>query len=313
MRNIYISSCHKNGGIYRYELKEGRLIFKDKTDLDRPMYTTVHNKKLYVILREAFENGDSGIVSLNISDGGSLSNLSSPISTGGKVCCHLCVKDNDVFSTNYISGSINKLGQKTVIHSGSGPNLPRQDKAHCHFIKPSPDGKYILVCDLGLDTIFTYDTDLNVISAEKVPDGHGVRHLAYSQDGKTVYAVNELAATVSVLDYSDGKLTLLDTVETLPEDCTEKNTAAAIRVYGNRLYVSNRAQSLVAVMDISNRIPKLIKQISTDGISPRDFDIIDNTMICTNEGGNITVYNVEGDNFTLTQNIPCEAVLCVDC
>ena len=35
-------------------------------------------------------------------------------------------------------------------HSGCGPNLPRQDKAHCHQAIPVPGGKGYCVVDLGL-------------------------------------------------------------------------------------------------------------------------------------------------------------------
>lgn len=312
MKDIYISSCCEEGGVYRYGLSDGRLVLKGKLPLDRPMYTAVDGDKMYIILRAPFEDNNSGIISADILEDGSLSAPSAPVSTEGVVACHLCIKDGEVFSANYLSGSVNKLGVKTVTHKGSGPNLPRQDMAHCHFTKLSPDGKYILVCDLGLDTVFTYDTDLNEISRAKVPDGHGVRHLAYSEDGRTVYAANELASTVSVFDYSNGVLTLLDTVKALPEDFSGKSTAAAIRVYGDRLYMSNRGHDSVTVMDIKDRIPKVIKWVDVCGSSPRDFDIIDGCMICTNEGGNITVFKISGDTFTLTDNVSCEAVLCVD-
>ncbi len=312
MSNIYISSCCEDGGIYRYSLENGKLIFKDKTSLDRPMYTAINNGKMYVILRAPFEDNNSGIISLEVSADGKLTNPTKPITTQGVVACHLCVTNGEVYSANYLSGSVTKLGKKTVVHSGSGPNLPRQDMAHCHFTGLSPDNKYVLVCDLGLDTIFTYDMDLNEVSRGKVPNGHGVRHLAFSEDKKTLYAVNELASTVSVFDYNDGVLTLIDTVAGLPEDFSEKSTAAAIRVYGNRLYVSNRGHDSVAVFDISEKVPKIIKWVDVCGKSPRDFDIIDGYLICTNEGGNITVFKMEDDIFTLTDNISCKDVLCVD-
>ena len=41
-------------------------------------------------------------------------------------------------------------------HSGSGPNLPRQDAPHCHQALPLPDGSGYCAVDLGLDKIVTY-------------------------------------------------------------------------------------------------------------------------------------------------------------
>ena len=48
------------------------------------------------------------------------------------------------------------LGEATtkIQHTGSGVNPARQAGPHAHFILPSPDNRFTLNCDLGLDKIF---------------------------------------------------------------------------------------------------------------------------------------------------------------
>ena len=85
--NIYIASCTEDGGIYRYNLTDdGKLMFVDKISLDRPMYMTTENDKMYVVLRAPFkENNESGVVTLKINEDGSLSDISQCVSTKGEV------------------------------------------------------------------------------------------------------------------------------------------------------------------------------------------------------------------------------------
>ncbi|MBO5745694.1 MAG: beta-propeller fold lactonase family protein, partial [Clostridia bacterium] len=174
------------------------------------------------------------------------------------------------------------LPDTVVTHEGHGVNPARQEAPHTHFTAVAPDG-YILCCDLGLDTVFTYDEDLNEISRVKVPDGHGCRHLEFSNDGKTVWCVNEMGNTVSIFDYCDGVLTLRKTVDALP-DFDGQNTAAAIRKANGFLYVSHRGADSVARFEI---LPdgdlRLLENTPVGGVSPRDIWIVDDLLLCANE------------------------------
>ena len=45
-------------------------------------------------------------------------------------------------------------------HAGAlGPNAKRQDKPHAHMAGFSPDGRFVLICDLGMDRTFVYAVD----------------------------------------------------------------------------------------------------------------------------------------------------------
>lgn len=307
---IYIADCDKNGGIYACEIEKDKLIKKQYIQLDRPMYLATFKNKLYCILRAPFEDNDnSAIISFDVLEDGTLTSKSDPVSTEGVVSCHLCVKDGAVFNANYRSGSVNKLGVKTVTHNGKSAHPTRQEAAHTHFTRVSPDEKYILVCDLGMDTIFTYDTDLNEVSRASVPAGNGVRHLEYSPDGKTVYSADELTSTISVFDYNDGKLEYVTTVEGHKNGFAMPNTAAAIKRKGNLLYISHRGFDGISVFDISNKIPEFVTCFKSGGTSPRDFGIFGDYIVVTNEGGNACLFDTV--NYKLLDEIKLNSPLCV--
>ena len=54
-----------------------------------------------------------------------------------------------------------KLGEASafVQHTGHGANPKRQEKAHAHSIDLSPDNRFAIVDDLGLDELLTYKFD----------------------------------------------------------------------------------------------------------------------------------------------------------
>lgn len=316
MRDLYFAACSTDGGIYHYKFDGEKTYFVKKYDLDRPMYLATENDKMYVILRDVYD-GESAVSVFDIAEDGSLENMTIPVSARGVCACHLCVNDGNVYTANYLSGSVAWIGHKTVVHTGTGPNKPRQDVPHCHYVNLTADGKYLLVCDLGNDTVYTYDKELNEVSRAKVPDGHGCRHLVMSQKNNTVYCVNELTSTVTVFEINDGVLKAGETYTALPEGFSGKSTAAAIRLSDDEkyLYTSNRGDDSVCVFEVSEDGKKLIQKgfVKTEGQSPRDFDIIDGVLFVTNEvTNNVTVFRKDGDKYIKeAQDLPMPGPLCV--
>ena len=133
-----------------------------------------------------------------------------------------------------------------------------------HFVCLTPDTNYICAADLGTDTVYLYDRALNLHSTAKVPAGHGVRHLAFSQDGKWMFAANELKSTVSAFAYKDDTLELVDTCAALPADFAGESTIAAIREKGGHIYVSNRGHDSVSKLSFDGRKLTLLDTFSVE-------------------------------------------------
>ena len=310
--HLYISSCHENGGIYHcsFNTREGIKVI-DKTALDRPMYTVIYKDRLYVLLRAPFGNSEeSGIIYFDIAEDGHLYNKSEMISTRGRVGCHLCVDNDHIYAVNYISGSVVLLRDKLVQHSGQSINPFRQEGPHTHFVSVTPDDEYVCVTDLGTDKIITYDKNLNFVEETEVKQGNGPRHLAFSEDGRFVFCVNELSSSITLYMYQKGRFTYIDENSTLPKDFCGENTAAAIRCVGKDVYVSNRGHNSIAQFEFAENKLSLQSIFSCHGKSPRDFEIIDKKVICTNESDN-SVTVLDALDGTLKQKIEIEKALCV--
>ena len=144
----------------------------------------------------------------------------------GSCVCHVAAMPDGkrVVFADYLGGlagsvavESGKFGEIVIHrHSGSGPNLPRQDKAHCHQALPTPDGKGYCVVDLGLDQIVEYPSGRVFRTS---PLGAGPRHLLFHPNGRLAFLVSELGNLVSSLSWSpaDGFRTL-DTLSTLSDE-----------------------------------------------------------------------------------------------
>lgn len=316
MRNIYIAECDENGGVHTYGLhSDGSVEFISKTSADRPMYLAKKNGKLYVLLRAPFESNTSGLAIYRLDREGRITELLDTMPVHGICGCHLCVTDEEqIYVANYLSGNVVHLPKTVVTHTGEcGPNEKRQDMPHTHFVGQTPDKKFILATDLGQDTITVYDKELNEVSKTYVPAGSGARHLAFSEDGKTLFCVNELASSVSAFAYEDGRLEILDTANILPDGFTGSNTAAAIRVQGKFIYASNRGHNTIACLTFQDGKLRLLSLTPCGGCGPRDFNLFDDILVCTNEDSdNVTFFKVTGEKLSkLDTELTLKGPLCV--
>ena len=298
----------QGGGIYRLKITEDGLMFiADFKSMDRPMYAALDGDTICVVLRAAEgrevydSNGLYQRYALN-RDGSIGDPIRTPISSGGACPCYVSAIDGDVYIANYVSGSVSRIERDgrltTVLHpsEGVGPNEKRQDQPHTHYAHPSPDGKHLIVCDLGVDRITVYDRDMRYVSSASVPRGDGARHAVFSPDGKTLYVANELKATVSRFSWEGGTLSYIDTVSCeVDYEKIPHNLAAAIRMSrdGKRLYVSNRGEDTVCVFTVAeDGSLSLLSKTDVCGAAPRDFDLTPNETA-------ILSCNMKGDCVTL--------------
>lgn len=247
-----------------------------------------------------------GVAAFSIDEAtGSLQLLGSQ-SSGGAGPCHVTVDPAGkvVLAANYGGGSAICLrltadGRPEPVTAGSpggflqhayereqGPgfNAGRQEKPHAHSINPSSDGRFAIVCDLGLDKVFVHALDtargtLAPHTAAVLPAGAGPRHFAFHPDGRVGYAVNELDLTVTVLAYDAkaGTLTPLQTVPTLPTDVTDRTgfSTAEVVVHptGRFVYASNRGHDSIAMyaVDAATGRLDLLGVEPIRGKTPRNF------------------------------------------
>lgn len=203
-----------------------------------------------------------------------------------------------------------------VQHTGSSINKERQAGPHAHWIETTPDNRFAIAVDLGLDELLVYRFDASKGSLipndppfASLDPGAGPRHLAFHPNGKLAYVVNELQSTITAFTYdpSGGTLQKLNTISTLPKNFTGVNDTAEIHVHpsGKFLYASNRGHDSIALFSIDGRTGALtlVDHFPTQGKTPRDFDI-DPTgkfLFVANQGtNNIVVFRIDLNNGKLT-------------
>lgn len=180
------------------------------------------------------------------------------------------------------------LGETSAFiqYTGAGVHPQRQQGPHSHAIDVSPDNKFVLVTDLGLDKLFVYRFDsrrgkltLNDPPFARLHPGAGPRHLVFHPGGRFVYVISEIQSTITAFAYDarSGRLKELQTITTLPQAFTGTSSAAEVLVHpgGNFLYASNRGHDSIAVFAIDPKTGRLtpVEWVSAEGKTPGQFGI----------------------------------------
>ena len=216
------------------------------------------------------------------------------VPSGGSDPCHITVdrSGRNVFVANYTSGTLSsfRAGKRglsgPVAHAafaGHGPNAERQQSPHTHGVTLSPDERFLLVNDLGIDRIMVFRVDLATAGLTdtgapyQARPGSGPRHSAFHPNGKWVYCLNELLSTIDTLQWNaqTGELKLLSEARTRDAEFSGVTKAAQLAIdrSGRYLYASDRGDDLLVVFRIDGTTGALTlrQRIASGGKTPRDF------------------------------------------
>ncbi len=273
IRHVYFGTGGPGAkGIYRstFDSEKGSLTpAKLAHEIGSPGFLALSpdGTKLYAA---ATKDNVGGIAAYRVGEDGSLEFFHfEPTGDGG--AAHVAVHPSGRFllTAQYGGGSTSLLpldgegkpGTATVSEHEGGSKVVegRQDSPHPHYCGFSPDGKFALIPDLGLDSVVIYaiDPDKPAITkhgfAESVAGG-GPRHLKFSKDGKFIYLLNELSLSTTVFawDAASGTAKALSTTPALSEETKAAesfNSAAEIVLHpsGTFVYSSNRGHDTVTV------------------------------------------------------------------
>ena len=244
----------------------------------------------------------------------------------------------DVLISNYPLGSVavfpvldgGRLGEASdfVRHKGSSVNPERQQGPHAHSITLSPDDRFAIAADLGLDQLVVYPLDpakgkLGTPHVVKIHPGSGPRHMSFDPGGKFLYLLSEMASTVTVFSYqaAEGGLTELQTISTLPKEFSGESTAAEIQIHpsGKFVYASNRGDDSIAVFAVDQAQGRLtfVERVATAGKTPRNFalDPSGAWLLAANQNSDdIVIFRVDQKTGRLTptgQVVQLSAPVCV--
>ena len=293
----YTKTKSKGIYVYRFQPATGKLTALGlAAESVNPSFLAVDPSQRFLYAANETGEGANSISAFRIDPKAGKLEFLNKVPSRGDMPCHLVVDKTSrmLVVANYGSGSVaafpiqpdGRLGEASAFsqHEGSSVNPQRQKGPHAHSVVLSPDNKFVLSADLGLDKVFVYRIDpakgsltLNNPPSATVKPGSGPRHLAFHPNGKLVYVINEIASTMTAFAYqaAAGTLNEIQTVSTLPADFTGRSSTAEVEVgrSGRFVYGSNRGHDSIAVFAVDAKTGRLtlVETVPAQGKTPRNF------------------------------------------
>ena len=155
--------------------------------------------------------------------------------------------------------------------------------AKSHWAGTNPSGTHVFVPALEANVIAQYALDvtsgkLTDNGTAALPVGAGPRHLAFHPSESWAYCINELAVTVTTLDFDKvaGKLTAKQTLSALPAGQGGGGLSGAeiaVHPSGKWVYASTRGYNSIAHFAVNggDGTLSLVANAPTGGNQPRSF------------------------------------------
>jgi 6-phosphogluconolactonase len=295
----YTGGTSKGIYVYRFDAASGKAEPVSEADgVEDPSYLALSPKGDFLYVANEDLKEPSGEVSAFSFDAlsGSLHFINKQPSGGSPCYISLDSSRKWLMVANYGGGNVaafpitpdGSIGSSAQLiqHEGKGFNPKRQEKPHVHSVVFTPDQRYLLTPDLGLDRIYTYNfrpDDPQPLSPAQSPyietkPGSGPRHIDFSPDHRFMYVIEELAGDVLVYEYSGGKFLPVQTILSNTVDTGADKGAADIHLSpdGKFLYTSNRGKAnTLTIYSVHTGSGKLKKIAVLDAgvIMPRNFAI----------------------------------------
>jgi 6-phosphogluconolactonase len=292
-------------GIYAYSFEPATGELKElglAAEADNPTFLALApNGRTVLVANEldTYEGKSSGAVSSYTLDRtkARLSKINEVASMGGGPC-HVAFDHTgrSAFAANYGGGSaasfsVGEDGRLSSAvsffqYTGQGPDKERQKAPHAHRVTVSPDNRFLLVNDLGLDAIHIYRLDagtakltLNDPPQWRSGPGAGPRALQFHPNGRFAYCVTEMASSVVALrwDTRSGVLETVQEVAMRPPDFqgTTAGNDIVIDRDGRFAYATDRFDDIIATFAISPESGRLtlLNRTSCGGKVPRHLTL----------------------------------------
>ncbi|MDE1155383.1 MAG: lactonase family protein [Acidobacteriaceae bacterium] len=296
---------------------------------ERPDYFALHPTLPVLYTVNELGDGQGRVSSYHLHrQKAQLKPLNSVLIQGSDPCYVSISHDGSALLTaNYSSGSVTlcalekngRIGhivsQMTGGNDPHGPVTERQEASHMHCATFSPDGNFVLACDLGDDLIrifhFHEPAAMTPVAKLAAKPGAGPRHVAFHPNRRWMYCSNELDCTVVLYDWEghvDGNSATAQLreregsrISTLPPNVATKDiTACEVLVSsdGRYLYVCNRGglnDVVVYAIDAQQGSLQPLQRVSSGGQVPRiiAFDPSEHWLVACNQKapGTVAVFS----------------------
>lgn len=317
----YVGSYTYNGkaqGITVYDVDVNKGLFRERceVEVENSSYVIASNdgKTLYSIT-------DTGVVAFRIHENGSITRLNCA-SIKGMRGCHLSVDPEGrfLFVSGFHDGKATVMKLKKdgsigeiadgVFHKGLGSVAERNFSPHVTCTRLTPDGKYVMAVDFGIDQIKIYRFDdkrgsLTLVDALRCELESAPKCFRFSADGKFFYLISQLKNTIEVFSYETGdrtpKIEKLQTLSTVSQKgCSQLTAACSMRLSHDEkhIFCGNAGDNSVSVYsrDSGTGLLEHLCCLPISGEYPKDICIFpgDKNIACINhESGSISFFSVD--------------------
>jgi 6-phosphogluconolactonase len=218
---------------------------------------------------------------------------------GGLLCYITYLPKNGVLvGACYESGEIftirigeNGFGEM-VSFIKQGGNKAEVTRAHC--VVPNKSETILYSANIALDMIFSYKIEQGKLFESDylvLPKGEGPRHIILSHNEETIYVISEYSNKIFIINNDNGKMTLIDSICTLPELFSGNSYCSTLCMTadGKYIYAANRGANTIAVFSVcKDGNPKKIGDCPCFGDWPRHISLVNNDafLAIANQGSN---------------------------
>lgn len=304
--------------------EKGRLTKRTEVSINNSSYLAVSNSGKYL-----YSICDEGLAAFRILQNGNIT-LINQATINGMRGCHLAIdsKDKYLFVSGYHDGKATivkikedgGIGKVTdeVFDKGFGSVGERNFRAHVSCATLTPDEKYLMVCDLGIDQIKAYRFDkakgkISLVDILRCELESAPRTMIFSPDGKFAYVVCELKNYVSIYSYKDGgrapEFELISRASTVEDRNLNTNASIAIKMTkdGKYLFVTNAGNNSVAFFKRNAKTGMLdrLSVLPISGEFPKDFMLFPNEEKCVSlnhESNQLMFFNLNYERGLIVMN-----------
>jgi len=297
-------------GISIFDVHEKSITFelKDVFEIHNPSFLRLSYDKKYL-----YSTCDEGVAAFKILKDGSLV-LLNKASVKGLRPCYLSTDSKNKFLVcgGYHDGKLTvmridedgSIGGVTdeVFMKGLGSIAGRNYRCHVNCALFTPDEKYLLAVDLGMDQVKIYQFDhktgmIKLHDILRCELESGPKHMIFSHDGKYAYMTHENKNYITQYAYSSksAQFTKLQVISTLPDKYDGFSSAITLKISADDryLFATNSGNNSVAVYEIQQdtKVMECLCILPISGDYPRD-------ILLMPDGENIVCVNQESDTLT---------------
>ncbi len=305
------------------DVEKGRFTKRGEAYINNPSYMAVSHSGRYL-----YSICDEGLTAFRILPDGTLDKINR-VGINGMRGCHVSLTKDDkfIFVAGYhdakatvISikedGGIGKVTDE-VYDQGLGSVGERNFRAHISCAVLTPDEKYLMVCDMGIDQVKAYRFDrgkgkIVLVDILRCELESAPRTMVFSPDGQYAYLVCELKNYVSVYTYRDGgkgpEFELIDRVSAIEDRQSNTNATIAIKMTkdGRYIFVTSAGSNSLAIFERkSNGRLRRLSVLPISGEFPKDFMLFPDEKHCVSinhESGQLTFFTINYEHGLIVMN-----------